>query len=94
MSSPDAFYGYLAGHFADADLLGQTDEQAAVAEVTAETRGTYTQVLTQARKVLAAPTLEWKRIGGSANRYFKSEAETRAWLTRMVDLLEGRLKEL
>ena len=35
-----------------------------------------------------------KRIGGSANRYFKGETETRAWLTRMMDLLEGRLKEL
>ena len=94
MSSRDTFYGYLAAHFSDADLLGQTDEQAAVAEVSVEARDTYNEILAEGRRVLAAPTLEWKRIGGSANRYFESEAETRAWLTRMIDLLEARLEQL
>lgn len=94
MTSRDAFYGYLAAHFSDADLLGQTDEQAAVADVTAEAREAYTEILAEGRRVLAAPTLDWKRIGGSANRYFESEIETRAWLTRMMDLLEARLEQL
>lgn len=94
MSTLDAFYGYLAAHFSDADLLGQTDEQAAVAEVSAESRQAYLEILAQGRRVLAAPTLEWKRIGGSANRYFESETEARAWLTRMMNLLEARLEQL
>jgi len=94
LSTLDSFYGYLAAHFADADLAGQTDEEAAVAEVSAESRQAYLEILVEGRRVLAAPTLEWKRIGGSANRHFKSEAETRAWLTRMIDLLEARLEQL
>ncbi len=88
------FYGYLAGQFADADLFDQTDEQAAVAGVTLRKRAAYMKVLEQGRVLLASPSLDWQRIGGNANRDFKDEAETRAWLTRMMNLLEGELETL
>ena len=94
MRSDDALYGYLAGQFADADLLDQTDEQAAVDGVSAEKRAAYTKVLAQGRAVLASSPFPWQRIGDYANRVFADEAEARRWLTRMMDLLEGALKKI
>lgn len=92
MSADDALYGHLAGQFADADLLGQTDEQAAVDNVSRETRAAYQAVLDQGRTMLASPGFDWRRVGDYANRYFKNEDEARRWLTRMMDLLEQALK--
>ncbi len=77
MSIDDELYGYLAGQFADADLLGQTDEQAAVDGVSPETKAAYQNVLVQGRAVLASPSFKWQRVGDYANRIFKSEAEAR-----------------
>lgn len=94
MSSDDAFYGYLAGQFADADLLGQTDEQAAADGVKPETKAAYRDVLAQGRAVLKSSALPWQRIGDYANRRFSSEAEACAWLTRMMNLLEEALKKV
>jgi hypothetical protein len=91
---PDDLYGYLAGQFADAALLGQTDEQAAVAGVSAETKAAATDVLTQGHAVLASPSLDWGSIGDYANRRFNNEAEARIWLTRMMNLLDAALKKL
>ena len=88
------FYGYLVGSFADADLLRLTDEQAAVAGLTERKRAAFAKVLEQGRDVLLSPTFDWKRIAQHANRDFEDEAETRAWLIRMMDLLEGALKKL
>ncbi len=92
LSNNDALYGYLAGQFADADLLGQTDEQAAVAAVSAETKAAHAKVLHLGRAVLASPSFDWQRIGDYANRNFKSQDDARRWLTRMMDLLETALK--
>lgn len=94
MNSSLEFYGYLVGSFADADLLGQTDEQAAVARITVRKRVAYEKVLAQGRAILALPMLDWERIAGSANRDFKNEDETRAWLTRMMDLLDAALQKV
>lgn len=94
MSSVDAFYGYLAGQFADADLAGQTDAQAAVDGLSSETKAAYSEALDQGRAVLASPSLHWQRIGDYANRRFKNEAEARAWLTRMMYLLEAALRKV
>jgi uncharacterized protein (DUF2384 family) len=93
VSIDDELYGYLAGQFADADLLGQTDEQAAIDGVSVETKAAYQKVLGQGRAALASPSLKWQRIGDYANRVFKDEAEARTWLTRMMDLLEAALQK-
>ena len=92
--STDALYGYLAGQFADADLAGQTDEQAAIAGLSRETQAAYREVLDQGRAVLASASLDWHRIGDYANRVFHNEDEARRWLTRVMDLLDDALKRL
>lgn len=94
MSNTDALHGYLAGQFADSDLAGQTDEQAAVDGLSATTKAAYSDVLRQGRAVLASASLDWRRVADYANRRFGSEAEARAWLTRMMNLLEEALKKL
>jgi hypothetical protein len=94
LSTNDELYGYLAGQFADADLLGQTDEQAAVDGVSPDTKAAYKNVLGQGRALLASPSLKWQHIGDYANRIFKSEDETRRWLTRMMDLLDAALQKV
>jgi len=94
LSTSDALYGYLAGQFADADLLGLTDEQAAVDGLAPETKAAYRQVLEQGRALLASQPSDWQRIGDYANRIFKTEDEAHRWLTRMMDLLEEALKKL
>ena len=94
MKIDDPLCGYLAAQFADADLLGQTDEQAAADYVSRETRAAYQEVLDQGRAVLTAPSLDWRRIGDYANRYFKNEDEARRWLTRMMDVLEAALRKV
>jgi hypothetical protein len=91
LSAHDALYGYLAGQFADADLLDRTDEQAAVDGLTPETKTAYGDVLAEGRAALASPSLDWRRVGDYANRMFDNEGEARAWLTRMMDLLEQAL---
>lgn len=94
VTESDAFYGYLAGQFSDADMAGQTDEQAAVAGISVKKRAAYKKVLDQGRAVLASGPVPWQRIGDYANRRFNSEAEARAWLTRMMNLLEEALKKI
>lgn len=91
MNDTDDFYGYLAGQFADADLAGQTDEQAAVDGLTPETRAAYKNVLSQGRAILASPVVDWRKIADYANRRFGDESEARRWLTRMMDLLDDAL---
>ena len=91
MNDADDLYGYLAGHFADADLAGQTDEQAAVDGLTPETRTAYENVLRQGRTILASPAIDWSKIADYANRRFGSEREARRWLTHMMDVLEKAL---
>lgn len=94
MSTNDALYGYLAGQFADADLLDLTDEQAAVDGLSIETKTAYDEVLRQGKAVLASRPLDWRRVADYANRIFKDEEDARRWLTRTMDLLEGALKKL
>jgi hypothetical protein len=94
LSAHDALYGYLAGQFADADLLGHTDEQAAIDGVSSETKAAYVQVLQQGRSMLAARPFDWRRVGDYANRIFKHEDEARHWLTRMMGLLEKALEKV
>jgi hypothetical protein len=94
LNDDQAFYGYLAGQFADADLLDQTDEQAAVAGVSQSKRKAYEKVLAQGRALLKSDRLPWGRIADYANRDFGSEAETRAWLMRMMDRLEDALRKV
>lgn len=93
VSNTDALYGYLAGQFADADLAGQTDEQAAADGLTSETRAAYEEVLKQGRIILASPSFDWSTIADYANRRFDNESQTRRWLTRMMDVLEEALKK-
>lgn len=93
VSNTDALYGYLAGHFADADLAGQTDEQAAVDGLTPETRAAYEDVLRQGRVALAAASLDWTKLADYANRRFGSEDEARRWLSRMMAVLEAAIKK-
>ncbi len=93
MNDTDDFYGYLAGQFADADLAGQTDEQAAVDGLTPETRAAYENVLSLGRAILASPTIEWSKIADYANRRFGTEREARRWLTHMMDVLEKALRK-
>ncbi|RDV05561.1 hypothetical protein DXH78_13845 [Undibacter mobilis] len=85
-------YGYLAGQFADADLAGQTDEQAAVNGLTPETRAAYEDVLQQGRTALASASFDWTKIADFANRRFGNEGQARRWLTRMMDVLEKALR--
>jgi hypothetical protein len=92
VSNTDALYGYLAGQFADADLAGQTDEQAAVDGLTPDTRAAYEDVLKQGRAILASSSFDWLKIADYANRRFGNESQTRRWLTRMMDVLEEALK--
>lgn len=94
MSTHDALYGYLAGQFADADLLGLTDEQAAVDGLTPETKAAYSEVLAQGRAVLATHPFDWRRVSDYANRIFKNDEDARRWLTRMMDLLDEALKKV
>lgn len=93
MSNSDSLYGYLAGQFADADLAGQTDEQAAVDGLRPETRAAYEDVLKEGRAILASPALEWRMIADYANRRFGDENEARSWLTHMMDVLEETLRK-
>ena len=92
LSDFDAFYGYLAGQFADADLAGQIDEQAAVDGLTPETQAAYENVLSQGRAILASPAIDWPKLADYANRRFRDETEARRWLTRMMDALEKALR--
>jgi len=92
--SDDALYGYLAAQFADADLLGQTDEQAAVDGISAAKQAAYRKVLTQGRAVLALSPFPWQRVGDYANRVFADEAEAHQWLTHVMDLLDDALKKV
>lgn len=94
MAAADALHGYLMGHFADSDLLGLSDEQAAVDGVAADSRSAYADVLAEGRAALAAPRLDWRRVGDSANRRFAGEPEARTWLEHKMDLLEAALKRL
>lgn len=94
MDTSDALYGYLAGQFADADLLGLSDEQAAVDGLAPETKAAYRQVLEQGRALLASQPFDWQRVGDYANRIFKNEDDARRWLTRMMNLLEDALKKV
>ena len=93
MSIHDAFYGYLAGQFADSDLAGQSDEQAAIDGLSPETCAAYDEVLKQGRIVLAASSFDWRKIGDLANRRFGNEREARRWLTHMMDVLEKALRK-
>lgn len=93
MNTSDALYGYLAGPFADADLLGLTDEQAAVDGLSHQTKAAYRHVLDQGQALLASPALDWRCIADYANRNFKNEDEARRWLKRMMDLLETALNQ-
>ncbi len=88
----DVLDGYLAANFADADLAGLTDEQAAVQDLSRATLDWHRSVLREGRAVLAAPRLDWHRIADYANRGFIDEKQTRAWLSRMMDALEKALK--
>lgn len=94
MNSNDALYGYLAGQFSDADMIGQSDEQTAVDGVSNATRAAYEDVLRQGHSVLASTPFDWQRIGDYANRAFEDEDEARRWLKQMMDLLEAALKAL
>lgn len=94
MSKTDALEGYLAGQFADADLAGQTDEQAAVDGLSKESLAAYREVLRQGRAVLSSPAVDWQRIADYANRRFDGEADARRWLTHIMDVLEQALKTL
>ncbi|HWK96008.1 MAG TPA: hypothetical protein VNR39_11345 [Pseudolabrys sp.] len=93
MSNTDAFHGYLAGQFADSDLAGQSDEQAAVEGLSSETQGAYEEVLKQGRAVLATSSFDWRKVGDFANRRFGNEREARHWLTHMMDVLEKALRK-
>jgi hypothetical protein len=93
VTNSDALYGYLAGQFADADLAGQSDEQAAVDGLTSETRAAYEDVLKQGRAILASSSTDWRKVGDFANRRFDNEREARRWLSRMMDVLEATLRK-
>lgn len=90
----DSLDGYLAGNFADADLAGLSDEQAAVEGLNAETAEWHRAVLKEGRDALAAPDLDWRRLADYANRNFQSEQEARQWLARMLDVLKRALGKL
>lgn len=92
MTDPESLYGYLAGQFADADLAGQTDEQAAIDGLRPETRAAYEDVLAAGRELLSAPAFDWKKIADHANRRLLNEQEARQWLTHMMDIVEDALK--
>ncbi|HZS65288.1 MAG TPA: hypothetical protein VFA53_12440 [Xanthobacteraceae bacterium] len=84
----EALEGFLAGNFADADLAGQSDDQAAVADLNSVTLPWHCEVLRQARIALREPRLDWRHIAGCANRPFSDEGEARAWLSRIAAALE------
>lgn len=90
----EALDGYLAGNFAEADLAGLTDEQAAVAGLSRATLEWHRQVLRQGQAALTEPQLDWRHIADYANRNFRSEQEARAWLTRMMAALKRGIERL
>lgn len=94
MTEDDAYedlYGFLAGQFADADLAGWSDEEAVCASLAPDTIAWHRQVLAAGRAALASPAFPWRKVADYANRVFDAEDEARAWLSRMLDLLEEQL---
>jgi hypothetical protein len=89
-----ALDGFLAGNFADADLAGLSDEQAAVAQLRRATLDWHRQVLREGRAALRAPHLNWRHIADCANRAFTGEKQARAWLSRMMRELERGIERV
>lgn len=90
----DVLDGYLAANFADADLAGLTDEQAAVQYVSRATLDWHRSVLREGRAALAASRVDYRRIAEYANRGFTNEKQARVWLSRMMDVLQKAIDGL
>lgn len=85
-------YGFLAGQFADADLAGWSDEEAACASLAPDTATWHRRVLAEGRAALAAPSFPWHAVADHANRVLDTEEDARAWLSRMLDVLEREIE--
>ena len=88
-----ALAGYLTGQFADSDLAGETDEEAAVSSLTAVTHAAHMEVYEQGQEFLNFPDANYVLIGNWANRAFRDDEAAREWLAKMMKLLGAALEQ-
>jgi protein PhnA len=78
---------FFATYFPDSDP--DADEQVARAFVSASSQDRQDKVIAQARQLLADAEFPLEDLGTEANRWFGDADEARAWLGRILHVLEG-----
>ena len=84
--SPE-LHSFFATYFADADP--EADEEATQAFLASAPTERQTQVIAQARLLLAEQEFPVDELGSEANRWFGDADEACAWLRKILGLLEG-----
>lgn len=88
-TSRDYLFYFLGAGFPAADGGVAADEAAARREI-AKSGPLYRQaILQQGHTVLAEPDCLWEDIRSLTRRRFRSEAETREWLARILQVVEA-----
>ncbi len=80
-------HGFLTTYFSDADP--EADEQATRAFIAASSPDRLEQVIRQAKTLLNDAELPVEEFGTEANRWFGDMDEARAWLNRIIAVLES-----
>lgn len=79
-------HNFLSTYFPDAEPEGDEGTARSFAESAAPDR--KRQIVSQARRLLADSEIPFEEFGSEANRWFGDADEARAWLERIVDVLE------
>ncbi len=77
-------YDFFAGWIAEADLEGASDEEQLRAYLRTEDPGVALRARNQLVKILGLRRLPFSDIRDEANRSFRDEEETRAWLQSLL----------
>src|SRR5689334_8500402 len=78
---------FFSAYFPDADP--DADDQATRAFISASSRETQQQVISQIRILLVDPEFSVEELGAEANRWFSDIEEARTWLRQIISMLEG-----
>ena len=78
---------FLSTYFPHSDA--ESDDRTARAFLVASASEHQKQVIAQVKLVLLDPELSTEDLGNEANRWFGGADEARAWLRRVLEILEG-----
>ncbi len=78
---------FLSAYFPDTDP--ESDDETTRAFVSTTTPERLRLISTQAKRLLESPEFPTEEFGTEANRWFADADEGRAWLSRILGILEG-----